>query len=181
MAYIPTQQINVGSFIPTTNVWDVADIQKIDVNSSEFKELIVRLYQNINNIALSLNTRDAGLYVEEEFVNGQVFFTPDSSNINETRQCFRKVIDFGQLPNAGAKAVNHGIDNALPAAPFIFTRIYGAATDTTARTSIPIDYASPVLANNIQLDVTATQVIVTTGSNRTNYDTCYIVLEYLKF
>ena len=46
MPYIP-DQVNSGSYIGTTQVWDVSQIYDIEVNSPEFKELIVRLYQNI--------------------------------------------------------------------------------------------------------------------------------------
>jgi len=65
---------NVGSFVPTTNIWDVQRLYEVDIKSPEFKELLVRLYQNVNNIALSLNSRDAGYYDNTEFINGQTFF-----------------------------------------------------------------------------------------------------------
>jgi hypothetical protein len=37
------------------------------------------------------------------------------------------------------------------------------------------------LNENIKLDVDAVNVNITTGINRTNYNVCYIVLEYIKF
>lgn len=171
-----------GAFVPTTNIWDVAgQIMAVDVNSPEFKELLIRLYQNINNIAISLNIRDAGYYDTSEFVNGQLFFPDPSLSSSSTtnpafRQVTRKVINFGALPNAGTKTVAHGIPVTTE---YTFTRIYGCASDTTGLTYIPLPYASPVLANNIELSVNATNVVVTTGSNRTNYNIAYIILEYL--
>ena len=63
-----------GAFVPTNLIWDVQQLQSVDVNSPEFKELLVRLYQNINNIALVLNIKDTGMYQLSEFVNGQLFF-----------------------------------------------------------------------------------------------------------
>lgn len=172
-----------GAFIPTTNVWDVSEIYAIDVKSPEFKELLVRLYQNLNNMALGINNRDAGYYILQEFVNGQIWFANPALNSSTSqypalRQVFRKVINFGALPNTATKSVAHnitGINNATT-----FTRIYATASDTTVHLYIPIPYASPILANNIELNVDATNVNITTGSNRSNFNICYVVLEYIK-
>ena len=174
---------NFGSYVPTTNIWDVSQIYSVDVTSPEFKELLVRLYQNINLIALTLNTKDSGLYTTDEFVNGQIFF-PDpaltslSSTTPIARNVFRTVVNFGALPNATSKNVAHNIQ---PNDGFTFTRIYGASSDTALMTYIPLPYADAAGVDNIQLDVDATDVIITTASDRTNYTTTYVVLEYLKF
>lgn len=170
-----------GAFIPTTNIWDVSSIASMDVRSPEFKELIIRIYQNLNNMALSINIRDAGYYNLSPFVNGQLFF-PNQSLSSQTsqtpqfRQVIRKVINFGALPNTSSKSVPHGIPIN---SQFTFTRIYGAASDTSGNTYIPIPYASPTLANNIQLDVGTRDVVITTGAARSNFAVCYVILEYL--
>lgn len=176
MPYIPNSTQNTGFFVPTTNVWDVTELQDIDVTSPQFKELLVRLYQNINNISISLNAKDTGYYIDQEFVNGQNFFNPLSTNPLDVRTAFRKLIDFGALPNAGTKTVPHGItvDSNLT-----WTRIYGTATDPIALLGIPLPYASAT-GQDIELSVDAVNVIVTTTSNRTGFTRCYIVLEYLK-
>ncbi len=164
-----------GSFLGTTNVWDVGDIYNIEKLDPKLQELLVRLYQNLNNMSLSVNTRDAGFYDNaNEFVNGQVWF-PNPANTSLTssnpaqRQVYRLVINFGALPNTGVKTVPH---NILINTGYTFTRIYATASDTTGLTYIPIPYASPTLANNIELSVSATNVIITTGSNRSNYNVC---------
>lgn len=171
-----------GAFAPTTNVWDVNQIYSTDVQSPEFKELIVRLYQNLNLMSLLLNIKDSGYYNTQEFVNGQLLFpnpalSSSSSTTPTFRQIFRQVINFGALPNAGAKSVNH---NITITAATTFTRIYAAASDTTGLTYIPIPYSAVVLNQNIQLDVTATQVTITTGINRTNYNFTYVIIEYVQ-
>jgi hypothetical protein len=170
----------IGNFVPTTNVWDVAQLQQVDVRSPEFKELLVRLYQNINSISLSLNSRDSGFYDLQEFVNGQLFFpnpslTSSSDTVPEYRQVIRKVIDFGALPNATSKSVAHGItiDSQVT-----ITRMYASATNPSTQ-FIPIPYASPTLANNIELSMDTTNVTITTGSNRTAFTRCVVILEYL--
>lgn len=171
-----------GAFIPTTNVWDVSQIYSANVNSPEFKELLVRLYQNVNNIALSVNIRDAGMYDTQEFVNGQTFFPNPSlssatSSVPAQRQVYRKVINFGALPNAGTTNVAHGL---TVNAAFSFTRIYGCSTDPVNFVYLPLPYASPTDADNIELKVDATNVTIITGSNRTAFTTTYVVLEYIK-
>lgn len=170
-----------GAFVPTTNIWDVSQLYDVDVNTPQFKELLVRLYQNVNNIALVLNIKDSGYYVTSEFVNGQSFF-PNPANNSTTataptlRQVFRTVVNFGALPNATTKSVPHHIPVT---AGFTFTRIYGAASDTTGGNYIPIPYATPV-SNDIALDVNTTDVTITTADDRTNFTVCYVILEYIK-
>lgn len=173
-----------GAFVPTTNVWDVSQLYDVDVTSPAFKELLVRLYQNINNIALVLNVKDTGYYLNQEFVNGQLYFPNPNFNSSTTsdpgfRQVWRLVINFGALPNSSAKAVPHGLTINQGVT---FTRIYATASDTTGFNYIPIPYASATGSEfHIQLDVNATDVIITTGSDRTNFNITYVVLEYLTF
>jgi hypothetical protein len=176
---------NFGSFVPTTNVWDVAQLYEIDVTSPAFKELLVRLYQNVNTIALTLNTKDSGIYDVNQFVNGQIFFpNPATSAATqatpEFRQVYRLVVNFGALPNAGTKSVAHGI---VVNTATTFTRIYGAASDTTALSYIPVPYAATTaVGDNISLTVDATNVTINTGTNnRSNYNICYVILEYMFF
>jgi hypothetical protein len=172
-----------GAFVPTTNIWDVSQLYDVDVTSPAFKELLVRLYQNINNIAVVLNVKDTGYYLDQEFVNGQLYFPNPNYNSSTAedpgfRQVWRLVINFGALPNTAAKTFAHGltINGAVT-----FTRIYATASDTTGFNYIPIPYASASGTDNIQIDVNATDVTITTASDRTNFNICYIVLEYLTF
>jgi hypothetical protein len=176
------QGSNFGSFVPTTNVWDVSQIYQVDVTSPEFKELLVRLYQNVNLIATVLNTKDTGYYDVLEFVNGQIYF-PDpalnstSSTSPSYRQVFRTVVNFGALPNTGSKSVAHNIPDINDGVTF--TRIYATASDTTDFDYIPIPYAS-VSGDDVELSVDATNVTITTASDRTAFNITYVVLEYLK-
>jgi nucleoside-triphosphatase THEP1 len=66
-----------GSFVQTTQVWDVDEIYSMDIKSPEFKELLVRMYQNLNDIAVVLNTKDTGYYPLFEMVNSQLWFPDD--------------------------------------------------------------------------------------------------------
>lgn len=172
-----------GAFLQTTQIWDVSEIEKVDVTSDDFKKLIVNLHQQINNIVNVLNIKDTGKYVLSEFVNGQTFFSnpalsSGTQQVAEDRQVLRKVIYCDQaLPNAGTVTIAHSLTCT---AVTTFTRIYGVANDTTGKNYIPLPYASPTLANNIELKVDATNVTIITGSNRTNFTKTYLVLEYLQ-
>ena len=176
-------ETNPGQFIGTTQIYDLG---RSSVNAEDFT---VRLRQNFNNIVLALNIKDSGYYSQEEFVNGQLFY-PDYTRVDSAssapatfRQVFRKVIDTGTLPDTTFKNIPHGI-TLMPAAgntTFIFTRIYGCATDPAARIFLPLPYASPTAANNIEVEVNATNVRITTGSNRTAYTISHCVLEYIKY
>lgn len=178
-------QTNPGSFVTTTYTLDPSEVYQLPNTDQALREVLVRLYQSFNSVSLSMNTRDAGYYVQEEFVCGQIYF-PNPVNTSTTgntplspefRQVFRKVINFGALPNTGTKSVAHGITIT---SGFSFTRIYATASDQVAFSYIPIPYASNNAANVIELNVDATNVNITTASNKTAYTITYVVLEYIK-
>lgn len=181
---MPIQDADLfGAFLQTTQIWDITDVQSVDVNSKEFKDLLVRLHQQVNNIVNVLNIKDTGRYDLSEFVNGQVFFSnpalsSGTAQVPEDRQVMRKVLYYTTaLPNTGTATIAH---NITCTGVTTFTRIYGATNDTSGKNYIPLPYASPTLANNIELRVDATNVYIITGSNRTNFTQTYLVLEYLQ-
>jgi len=173
MAYIPNQQINTGSYVPTTNIWDVGRLYEVDVNSDEFKELLVRLYQNINNIALVLNTKVTGYNINQEFLSGKLFYDP--ANVNTFRNGYLKTVNTGPL-GAGVTSIDHNIPVT---ALYQWMFISGAATDTVTLVGYPIPYADAA-GNNIQVSVTATQVVINNNSGITFTDS-QVTLEYCKF
>lgn len=181
MPFIPEQQLNLGFFIPVTQIWaDQARLHDVDVNTDEFKNLLVSLYQNIGNMAIALNAKDTGLYLDSIFVNSQQFFNPADRSPLSYRADFRLLVNFGTLPNAGTKSVAHNIPIATSGYTYTFTRIYATASDPIGLNYIPIPYASPTSASNIELSVDATNVNITTGSDRTNFTVCYVILEFLQ-
>lgn len=173
-----------GLYVPTTNIWDVDVLNETDVNSPEFKELLIRLYQNVNAITLALNLKDSAIYINEEFVNGQVWFPnlanlPQMNEDSALRPVFRTVVNFGPLPNNTTTAIAHNI-TVTPT--FSFTRIYGAATNNTSNEFIPIPYSSvSSILDNIEISVDNTYVYITTGADYSAYLTTYVILEYLKY
>lgn len=172
-----------GSFVPTTQIWDTGQFMEVDVKSKEFKELLLRLYQNVNLIATVLNSKDTGIYDTSIFVNGQTFFpnpvpTSTPSLSSNFRAVYRRVMDMGALLDTDDNHKAHGI---ICDGNTTFTRIYGAASKVTAPYNyIPLPYVD-TLGNNVQLYVDGTEVHVVTMDDKTAYTQCYVVVEYLVY
>lgn len=175
------QQINTGSFLPTTDIYDSDLINSLDINSDRGKEFLVRLRQSINNVALVVNTKESGYYIQQEFVTGKLYYantalTSATAQIPTFRTAYRRVVNFGALPNAGTKSVAHGISIN---SGYRATDIFGASTNPTTVTLIPLPYVSTI-GDDIEVWVDATNVNVRTTSNRTAFTQTDIVIEYLK-
>ena len=174
---------DVGAFLPTTIVFNEQQVRELDVQSDEFKEFLVVMLQALNNAALVTNIKESAYYYQQLFTTGAVYFPNPALNstTGQTpigRQVVRMVVNFGALPNAGVKSVAHGIAAADFADPASTTRIYAAATNPGV-SWIPLPFASPTLNKNIQLDVDATNVNITTAINYSAYTKCYVVIEYI--
>lgn len=185
---MPDNNVPDSLLIPTTYVYDIENIDNIDIG---LKNFLVQLTTTVNTMAVALNMKDTGYYVTNEMVNSQSYFnTVNDVPVlgGEPRPVYRKVINFGALPNAAIKSVAHGIQNIVVGAPptsFRFTRIYGCASAPGGGgvfpQFIPIPYASTnSLAESIEMDVTYINVRIRTGSDRSAFTTCYVVLEYVK-
>jgi len=172
-----------GTFVPNTLIFDVANVQSVDVKSPEFKELLVRLYQYINTMSLALNIKDTGLYDTDEYINGQVYFSNPALNSSTAqqptlRQVVRKVLNWQANLVNGTTTIPHGI---FVTSNTTFTRIYGVANNKTAFNYVPLPYASNTANQSIEMYVDATNVYIITASATYNgYNPSYVVLEYLQ-
>lgn len=175
MAFISDQSINTGLYVPTTNVWETQVLQQTDVNSQEFKRLLVRLYENINRITIALNQKDSALYDLTEFVDGQLFFPLVGNSINDRRSNFRKVFNIGAL-GPGVTSIAHGLTITTP---WSFTRIYGVANNTTTGNYYPLPWVSAAGATNIELRLDNTNIVITNNSG-VAFTVTYVIVEYLK-
>jgi hypothetical protein len=170
---------NMGLYLPTTYIFDIQEVEQADINSPEFKDLLVRLYQNVNDIVLAVNLKTTGYHLTTEFNTGSLLFNINN-DFTQLRNIFRVTVNFGALPAAGTKSVAHSI-------PFIgstysFTTINGAATNPSTPEFIPIPFSSAVdIAHNLQITVDATMVNITTGgTDYSAYTTTWITLEFVK-
>lgn len=197
MAASNQQYQRAGSFVQTTQVWDQAQLEQANVNSPEFKKLLVRLYQNINQIAVVLNTKSTGAYYEQEFVTGDLFFPNPANTLSSTlpiapveRQVSRAVVNFGALPNTTLKSMPHQLDVGPQ---WTFVKIYGCATNPSLFSNatppnppprqnyIPIPYvdATGVIANNIELYVDQTNVNIQTAADYSAWTVTYVIIEWI--
>ncbi len=167
--------------LPTSNVWDPSQIYETEGIDEPLEELLVRMYQNLNQMSLAINLKDSAYYTTQEFVNNQQFFAPTGTDQTAYRDAFRVTVNFGALPSGAppSKSVAHGIG---PSSAYTATRIYAAATKPSTINWIPIPYVSATaIANNLQLDVDATNVTITTGgTDYSLYTKCIVVIEYIK-
>lgn len=87
---------------------------------------------------------------------------------------YRKVINFGTLPNNNVKKVSHGILNIDT-----FVSINGI-TFTIEKTATALPYAHSDSTNEVSLFIEGTNVAIRTFGNKTNYIKTYVTLEYTK-
>ena len=133
-----------GSYIPTTNIWDPTELYQSDIDP-KLKEILIRMYQNLNRMSLVVNSKETGIYTDLfEFVNSQSWFpNPNTNSSTSTsptsRNDFRTVINYRvALPENGTVAIPHGITFITPVT---FTRIYATATNSAGLTAIPLPFA----------------------------------------
>ena len=153
------------AFLPTTLILP---------DTSDEKEFNYILTDFMKKMIAAINDKDIAQYVLQEVQNGQQFFEPNSTNT--FRGIYRKVIEFGALPNIATKEINHEITVTDTTR---FTRIYGVANDPDT-SYLPLPFASSVAGEGISLEITPTVVRITTAINYSAYTDTFIILEYLK-
>jgi len=170
-----------GLFLGTTQIFDVSQLQSTDVTKPEFKELLVRLAQNVNSILLATNNKESAMFpYGQEFITGKTFSPNLNSNLNtgtNQRQGYRMVLNTGALANTGTTTIRHNIDFNNG---YMITDIYGGATDPKALNYIPLPYPSLVAADIIEVYADGTNVYITTGSDWSAFTKSIIIIEYLK-
>lgn len=107
-------------------------------------------------------------YRTDEFPTGQ--FWVDGKPI------YRKVIDFGALPNAATKSIAHNISNI----DLIF-HFYAMASPSAGIFTLHIPHVSETdLLLQIRMAVSLTHVIIVTANDWSAYARCFAVIEYTK-
>lgn len=133
------------------------------------------LSEQLRRIAYGVNSREIGFFLNEELLCGQQFI-PGITGVNgEFRSIFRMVVVFDALPNTTTKTVAH---NIKVDANFSLMNMYISATDPIGLTGFSLQYWSKA-ASDIVLSYDATNVIVTTGSDYSNFTKSYVVMEYI--
>lgn len=151
ITYGDKSYLNQNADIPATN-----KVQDTDMN--EIKSVV----NNNANILQGETT-----YSLSETDTGKIWI--------DGKPIYRKVIDFGALPNNAIKNVAHNITNL---SYVIFAN--GISYSSTTGNYFPIPYSADSLQAQAKMWVTNTDVSLQTLSDRSNYTTTYIILEYTK-
>lgn len=122
--------------------------------------------------ANAINSREIARYGTSETITGQKFYFSDDPGT--PRETVRKVLEISSLPNTTTTAYPHDIDVTSST---IFTRIFGVAM-VAGSSYLPLPHSASG-GNYIQLEVTATDLEITTGADRTSYS-AKIILEYIR-
>ncbi len=138
--------------------------------SEDPKELRTDINDLYQSIASAVNNKIGGLYVPQEKINSQQYF--NSTNVQQYKNVYRMVVDFGALQNTGTKSVAHNIPGWTAA--FRLTCAYGASTDPVALEAVPIPN------DGIFLKINSSDVIITTSSDFSAFTETTIVIEYTK-
>lgn len=91
----------------------------------------------------------------------------------DEKQVYRKRINFGALPNTTTKSVAHGLTN------YTLVKINGVSIQTSSNMTHPLPYFDNPIEAGVRLQVSATNVNITTGTNRSDYN-AYVDLYYTK-
>lgn len=147
---------------------NIPDINKVtDADMNEIKDVVNENYQEQQNTQVQINA--LATYSTEEQVIGKWIN-------NET--VYRKVVNFGALPNTSEKSVPHNISN------FNFaTKIDGIAYNSDGRTfplpAVSFGISSGNVTPSIYVFADRTSITIGTGVDRSAYSG-YVIIEYTK-
>lgn len=89
---------------------------------------------------------------------------------------YQKTINFGALPNNTSKSVAHNISDLGYVA-----NIKCVAENPVSHIYLPIPFSHRLtIGNQIQLEVSSTDVSIYTALDRTSFSNCYVTLQYTK-
>lgn len=129
----------------------------------------ISVSQTGSNIQLNASNdiKNQGVYSETETKIGTWI---------DGKPIYRKIIDFGALPNTSEKQVLHNITNLKMVVSMVGT---SKNPNLNVIFNIPLSSTSS-LSSNIYMFATATGITIGTGSDRTAFTETYVAIEYTK-
>ena len=169
--------MKTGIFV-TSKIFSVGDIYKYNINSKEFKDFLVRLTRNLDNLTKVVNLKTSGSHPLSEFLTSETFFPSASATTRniENRPVTCITISFGALPNTATKSVAHNITFDANTT-FVEKSIMSTSTSLVKAISIP--HASSTAIDIVEFDIDSTNINITTGKDMTAYDKTVVVLKYI--
>lgn len=141
-------------------------------NYEQFQEIFDREHKKVID---AVNSKEGALYLPQELATFQKYYDPGDPL--RTLNVYRKLVVFGALPDSTTKRVPHNIafNNVTR-----MTRMYGAASNLSDLRYIPLPFSSPTLADNVTLEASQTDIIITTDSDYSDFTEVTVVIEYIK-
>jgi hypothetical protein len=134
-------------------------------------QLRLKLTDSLRDFATGINTREIGQYYLNELLTGSMLF--NTTNIQKPRSIYRKVINFGALPNTLSKPIAHGLTITKD---YQFLKMYVVGNNSTGA---PF-YAITLPDRNSTITIDANNVNITTFADYSAYTNSAVVLEYSK-
>lgn len=110
----------------------------------------------------------------ERYVVGAEILIGEWVENGVTYNLFRKVVDCGEMPNAGSKTVPHGITNFHR-----ITHIFGSINKADNSNTLPLPFAATSANYNIYIAVGKNNITLQPGSDRTGY-LATVVVEFAR-
>lgn len=165
---LASQEYNIGDTLVATDGQFYDVIAHISPNATIVLNGNVKLGGNIVDLINSLSSQisNLGNYSTTEHLTGKYWV--------DGKPIYRKVVDFGALPNNGRKDVNHGISSISS-----WVSIQGIAWESS-KNAVPLPHVDTDNSYSIAIWSTPTAVIIKTSQNRSPFASCYVILEYTK-
>lgn len=171
---------NTGLYIQQTPNFDVSQFYEVDIKSQAFKDLLVLMYQQINNLSIVVNNKVSGYNLTQEFVTSKLFFPAVGFNPNDLRPGYSVGVDCSPLPVV-TQSYPHGLSYPVPTT-YNGISIIGCATNPATGEFRPMPYVDVDGGGteSIQVKITSTNVIITTGGMDYSAWNGKVFFEYLK-
>jgi len=149
-----------------SNIEVIESGNNISLDFTSGNSLEVAITQNTNDIE---EIKDAEVYSTSEVKTSKVWI--------DGKSIYRKVIDFGALPDTTQKTVASGVDFSTA----FLVKMYGVCKHSGSNVCFALPFSNPAtLEYSIMLNIdNQNNVVVTTGTDRTEY-TGYVIIEYTK-
>lgn len=133
---------------------------------TDAQALSVEIDKTYVDVANAVNSRTIGLFpTNRPAITGESWFY----NRNQRQQTLRQLYTFTTFAD-----IPHGINTTQIAG---FTRIYGTFTDGT--NWYPLPYVNIVAVNQVQIDITPTNIAFNEGAGAPSVTNGFMVLEWL--
>lgn len=139
----------------------------------DFEQFLLKVTDFSRSVAQSVNQREICAYVSQEILTGSTLFSVIDSRA--ILPVYRKVIDFGPLPNATTTSIPHGL---AITDTWRFIKILVGATNPLATGAT--EYSITVPDANSTVGVTLTDVVITTSADYSAFTSTTVILEYVK-